>query len=475
MTMSEKPDYLADFDSASAMLSALARYLHGRDFPMLGAMPRWAMPAMHVLASAINRLPASVQEQVYIWSGWLEAIASRHLDRVNESDLSQWVVSQYPKRQYPAVAIGSSNGAATHLWAALGIPWLPQTFLIPVGRSGVHPDDPREEMFWSRRPARFVLDRNPELQLHHMHDPVQDRLMVRRMSYFRFKKLSLGKVYRAFLDQCLEPGGTLLLVDCRLSWPVTDCDNRHVFQFGALGGATIKEMHKGGTRVADYLRRHGSRLKKWDPPTPTRSAPEAEWGFAEPLGQDVLAYADARQCSVRRLAFKEPEDMSPLVADLHRWWNQRRNLPNQRLLVDSFILMEPYWTLVTGSIPFWMVFNTEGSYAALQSYLAEHTFDEIYLTLFSHGVDSIGLPSIDDWRRLIQRASTGGEFIGVDGRAFPRDFAVFARYHDDLIRKVQARYPLPTPLRLEQLDQFLTTNARRYRVEWIQERQPLAA
>jgi len=473
--MSDKPSYLADFDSASAMLVALARFLHGRDFPMLGAMPGWARPAMKVLANAINRCPDTVREQVYIWSGWLEALSSRHLDRIKESDLSHWVVSQYPKRRYPAVAIGSSNGAATHLWAAMGIPWLPQTFLVPISRSSVHPDDPRQELMWSRRPARVVLDLNPEMQLHHMHDPVQDRLMVRRMSYFRFKKLSLGAAYRTFLDQCLEPGGTIFLVDCRFSWPVTDCGDRHFFQFGALGGATIEEMHKGGARVADYLRRYGSRLRRWDPPAPDVVAPEAEWGFVQQLGTDVLAYAAARGCPVRRIVFKEPEDVSPLVADLHRWWNERRGLASNRLFVDSFILMEPYWTLGTGSIPFWMVFNTEGSYAALQSYLAQHNFEDIDLTLFSHGVDSIGLPSIADWRRLIQGASARGQFIGVDEAAFPRDFAVFARYHDELLRKVPHRYPLPTPLTLRQLDQFLNTNAKRYRVEWIQETQPLAA
>jgi hypothetical protein len=42
----------------------------------------------------------------------------------------------------------------------------------------------------------MVLERNPELELHHMHDPVQDRLMVRRMSYFRLKTLSLSETYR---------------------------------------------------------------------------------------------------------------------------------------------------------------------------------------------------------------------------------------------------------------------------------------
>ena len=299
--------------------------------------------------------------------------------------------------------------------------------------------------------------------------------MVRRMSYFRFNKLALGETYRRFLDECLEPGGTIVIVDCRLSWPVTDCGNRHLFQFGALGGATAEEMHQGGPRVADYLRRYGSLRTRWEPPRPDGWAPEAEWGFASPLGHDVAAYAAERVCAVRRLVFDEPESMSPLVADLHRWWNERRGLSSTRLLVDSFILMEPYWCLGTGSIPFWMVFNTEGSYAALKSYLSTRVFEEIYATLFSHGVESIGLPSIADWRDLIEHATVRNKFIGVDPTAFPRDFAVYARYHDDLLRTVRHRYPLPPPLTLGQLDQFLETHARRYQVDWVYDTRPLAA
>jgi hypothetical protein len=167
--------------------------------------------------------------------------------------------------------------------------------------------------------------------------------------------------------------------------------------------------------------------------------------------------------------------MSPLVADLYRWWNERRGLASTRLLVDSFILMEPYWCLRTGSIPFWMVFNTEGSFAALQSYLSTRVFKEIYATLFSHGVDSIGLPSAADWRELVEHASIRSKFIGVDASAFPRDFSVYARYHDDLLRTIPDRHALPPPLTLRQLDEFLQTHAYRYPVEWMQDRRPLAA
>src|SRR6266851_6835286 len=148
--------------------------------------------------------------------------------------------------------VGSSNGAAVHLWAALGIPWLPQTFLVPVARSGVPPDEPLEELRWAEPHAATVLARNPDLDLHHMQDPVQDRLMVQHMSYFRLKRLTLGAAYESFLRESLEPGGTIIVMECGLSWPTMRRGPRHVFQFGALGGATADEMMRGGPRVEAY-------------------------------------------------------------------------------------------------------------------------------------------------------------------------------------------------------------------------------
>src|SRR5919204_6176020 len=169
---------LADFDSAPAMLRGLAAYLHGRDFPGLGIWPA----ALEPFARGLNRLPRRVREMVYRVAGWMEAIPADRLGDVRAEMLSRWAVDQYPRRRYPGIAIGSSNGAAVHLWAALGIPWLPQTFLVPVGRSGIHPDEPGQEIRWAQEPAETVLRCNPDLQLHNMHDPVQDRLMVQRMS-----------------------------------------------------------------------------------------------------------------------------------------------------------------------------------------------------------------------------------------------------------------------------------------------------
>jgi len=96
-----------------------------------------------------------------------------------------------------------------------------------------------------------------------------------------------------------------------------------------------------------------------------------------------------------------------------------------RLLVESFIVMEPYGSVRIGSVPFWMVFDKEPSAQALETYLdASDPFDEIYMMLFSHGVESIGSTPVEHWRRILRRARKEGAFIGVDESAYPRDFAV---------------------------------------------------
>jgi hypothetical protein len=457
---------IANFDSASAMLRATANYLHGMDFPLLGSLPRWLLPVMLATGATVNTLPAGLRDQVYIWSGWLEAIAARKLRAARTDDIAQWAVSQYPRRSYPAVAIGSSNGAAVHLWAALGIPYLPQTFLTPVARS-LSPDDPQGDADWGARMAPAFLDANPDIQLHQLNDPNQDRLMIRRFAYFRTKRLRLGKAYEDFLDHTLTPGDTIILIECNLQWPTTRLGSRHLFQFGALGGIEPEEYLHGSARVTDYLERYHAPVPRWSPPVPDGESPEAEWGFEPALRDDVERYAREHHLHVRRLTFDHPRDLSPLVADLYEWWNAAREIRERRLLVESFVLLEPYWAIVTGAIPFWMVFNMQPSAEALSHYLDTHApFDEIDMMLFSHGVDSAGLAPMSQWQALLRRGRAR-QLIGVDDRAYPRDFAVFTRYNPSLKKRIRARYPLPAPLPLAELDSFLSRKAAQYGVQWL--------
>jgi hypothetical protein len=191
-------------------------------------------------------------------------------------------------------------------------------------------------------------------------------------------------------------------------------------------------------------------------------------GFRAAARERYRTIREAASLCVRRIVFEEPEHASPLVADFYRWWNEKRSIVGNRLLVESFIVMEPYGSVRTGSVPFWMVFNKQPSAQALETYLdANDPFDEIYMMLFSHGVKSIGLTPVEHWRRILRQARKEGAFIGVDESAYPCDFAVFARYHSDLKPKLHSRYPMPSPLTLNQLDDFLDQTHGRYAVQWL--------
>ena len=451
-------DFVADFDSASAMLRATAAALKREDFPTLGV----ESPLEHV-AELVNRLPDALKEQVYIWSGAAEAVPPETLGQLDEQAIARSFVAEYPERTYPAALIGSSNGAAVHLAMALDAPWLPQTWFTPVRRDGVHPDEPLDDLAWSHEPAARLLAANPDLQLHHMHDPNQDRLMVRRLAYFRVKRRTLGAAYERFLLDHLAPGGTIVLIENTIHWPVIRIGERHVFQPGATGGIEPEEYLEGSERVSDYLERYGSPHRRWDFGEPDDEAPEAEWGFEPALRDDVIRFAADQGFSVERLSFSEPEDLSPAVADLYAEWYAERGLRPVRLLAESFILMEPTWALRSGSAPYWAKFATTASVEKLERYLDRSgPWEELMVMLFPHGTEGAGFADTEHWRRLMQRVGAG-RFLGVDEAAFPRDFAGLLNYHRALV-EVGERFPLPDhPLTLDRVRAFLA--ARRERLD----------
>ena len=115
-----------------------------------------------------------------------------------------------------------------------------------------------------------------------------------------------------------------------------------------------------------------------------------------------------------------------------------------------------------------MTFNVQHDVDWLQQYLDNaDPYDQIYMMLFSHGTDSAGLASIEQWRSVLKQAKQRGEFVGVDEKAYPRDFASMMRYYTDLKEKVSERYSLPSSLTLEQLDRFIEERGDRFPIQWL--------
>jgi hypothetical protein len=221
----------------------------------------------------------------------------------------------------------------------------------------------------------------------------------------------------------------------------------------------------------EYLRRYGSHRDSWDPPDPDSKRPEAEWGFEPTLRDSLINFARRNGYNLRSMAFGHPEDFSPFVADLYSWWYRQRGIEPTSLVAESFILLEPWWMLRTGSVPFWMVFNVEPSATALEHFLKSRSFESIYIMLFSHGVDSVAVAPISRWKALASQAKNHGGLLGVDESTYPRDFASFVRYHTHFRRVLRERFEIPAPLSIDHLDGFLRDNALKYRVVWTQQPQ----
>lgn len=459
--------FVADFDSSAAMLRALASFLHGRDFPALGTH-RHTHPLFETLLPVVNHLSVPLREAAFVRGGLAEALTPRALAHFDAEALARWVVARYPRRRYPAAVVGASNGALVHLCAALGIPWLPQTQLLSVRHDGRVPvDEPLKDLDFAREPARRLLESHPDLQLHHTHDANHDRLLLRGLTHFRVKRRRLGAAYVRFLEDVLEPGATLFVSECELRWPTLRQGERHVFQQGALGGASPDEYYLGGPRVEAWLRSQGSSHPRWPTPPPDSDSPEAEWGFEPALSEDLQRLARKRRWRLRRIVYPEPEALSPLVADLYRHWYRDRRMPLGQLLVESSILLEPWWALRTGAVPFWMVLNTRPSARALEHYLdASEPWDALFLMLCSRGVDSLGMAPLQRWRELLSRGLDRGELVGVDEREYPRDFASVVRYHPALKRALAPRHAMPERMGLERLEAFLRQHGDRYAVRW---------
>lgn len=463
---SSTPPALANFDSTTAFVRANARFLRGEGFPRLGMLPR---PLVAVMPVA-NYLPRRTKQWLYRRSGASEAVSPAKLDDVDVEAFRRWVTDQYLERGYPAVLVGSANGAAIHLAALLGVPWLPQTFLVPVRRS-LPPDAARADLEWGREPGRRLLEANPDVQLHQMHDPNQDRLMVQELAYFRVKVRRLGLAYREFLEKTLAPGGRIIVIDCGCRWPATRVGDRHVFQFGGLGGLQPREYISGSDRVRTFLAEQNAARIEWDPPEPDERAPESEWGFEPALRDGVVEFADERGHRVREISFDNPRDLSGLVADLYGDQYAEREFDTDRLFVQDFTLIDPWWTVRTGSVPFWIPFNANAAVESVERYLEDRSsdVDELYLTLFSNGIDAVGQASIDRWRTLLDSARTRGSFVGVDPTSYPLDFGSYVRYRSALPGTIPARQPMLPPPSLDEFETRIAEHARRNPVAWTEQ------
>jgi hypothetical protein len=410
---------VASFDSASVLHAATAAALEGQPFRNLGSS---ALAGLGVRAA--GRLPWSVLRGIYTRIGASEGINPRRLGDVDLAAVAKSFAERYPKRRYPAILLGASNGALTHLAAAMQVPWLPDAVLVPVAHVG-DPDRPDEAMDFGRSVALALLDRNPDIVLHHMHDQLQDVLMAERMSYFRIKWRRLPEAYAAFVNNHLAPDGTVVLINDHSTWPVTRVGPRHVFQAGGLGG----------TSPEGYLSRPHT-------PAPNDEAAESEWGLDTDFGDHVQAWCEQRGHGYVEIGHDRPQASAAAVATVMREWYRARGEAANRLVVPCFILGGPWQTICTASVPFWLHFAVQPGLQVLDAYLAStEPYSDVNVFLFQHGTNSPGIATPEEFGRVIRRHGARVHFDGLAPERFPHDIGTLGRYGRVFDQLAQARQP----------------------------------
>lgn len=111
-----------------------------------------------------------------------------------------------------------------------------------------------------------------------------------------------------------------------------------------------------------------------------------------------------------------------MIAELFRDWYGEHGLPTDRLLVNSFLIMDPTLAMRTGLVPYWALFGTRPWLDRLAGYLSHTAYDDIRLTVFPHGEDSIGLPGISEWQAILGCARQHSELLAIEPRHYPRHF-----------------------------------------------------
>lgn len=410
---------VASFDSATALQAAIGAALNGRDFPHLGQS---AGSALGIRGA--SRLPWPVLRPLYSRIGAAEGVRPEQLAEVDLDAIAAWLAGRMPHRHFPAVLIGSSNGALAHLAGAVQVPWLPGTVLIPVKRHA-DPDRPDRAARFGERWGPELLRHNPGVRLHQMHDQVQDELMVAEMAYFRVKWQRLPDGYARYLAEVLEPGAPVILVEDRSAWPVTTLGERHVFQAGA----------QGGLGPEDYLRR------PYTPESDT-TAPEAEWGADPDFGAAVAGWCAVHDHPLIRVGYPSPQSPSHAVATLFRSWLRQRDEPADRLVVPCFVLGDPWRMINTGSVPYWTFFSVQSALAALDDHLRHsEPYREVAVLPFQHGARSAGIATPEDWARVVRAHGATITFPGLRLRDFPHDIGYLGRYGRALRRLPSARQP----------------------------------
>ena len=418
------------FDSGTRVVREVAEALTGTGRSILECYP----PGSELFLGLVSLLPERARIAVIDWG--MRLSLGENPDRaaeVSAEDLADWCVSQYPAHdvRYPAIVIGSPNGAVAHLAALLGAPFLTTSFGLAFRHETIEADDLNAYTDFASAAAAGIVAANPgtdfEVACHY--DPIHDRSMVEVVSFLRIKLHEVPPAYEEFIRDTLAPGGKLILVDCGYEWPQIPLGERVFLQIGGLGAVTPEAYLAEQSIGSPLLRR------------------ESEWGCPTPFADAVRALGSNHDFTVLEIHFDHPGGYSALAYEAYL---SCRSVRSEMLLIDTFNHQNPRTNLETGIPALWLPFNTLDALDIIDEALGGTDLETILLAPLPSFAQADDTTSLETWEEtLLPYGSV--EIIGTRAGKFPADPLGPYRLSRDL-RRLRRTLQLPEPIRLDPAD-----------------------
>jgi hypothetical protein len=432
MMMTTNLSQLESAESASPVITKLlGRYLAGEEASVF-EFKLWEKAGLKLL----NLLPPSISRQVVRLRFRATALDPEVARSITTEDLVRARLCDYDavlEKRYPALVTGAAmGGASAHLAAVLGVPFLPQPFILGL-RGGSPYDELDAHLKLTSEVARRVLRRNPDLMAIAHFDPIHDGWLTRTVSHLRFKLIALPPGYQNFIKDVLEPNGVIFYLESGAPWLQYELGERHRYQVGGWGGIPAREFIEGSDRIEEALKRAGSPHRGgWSiEGKTTREMPESEWGSEPGLAKALQAFAEAEGYNFYRIAGEDPNAFSTLAFRAHEGLYAHQGRSPQGVVIETFTQYDPGLVLRTGLIPLWLIFNTTDSLSFLKS--CAGAFPANLPVFFSALVTLSRTPDMVPWDEWAQALSPFDmRNIGARPHRYPEDLVSLWAWTDRL-------------------------------------------
>jgi hypothetical protein len=314
-------------------------------------------------------VPMELRCKALAYEARAEALPLEAAHRLDVDAVAAWITAHYPAPAYPAVVLGSPHGAAVHLAAALGAPWLPTGFTVTVPWPEGSVGDWACAMEQGAQVAEDLVAANPAVTVRQVHDPVLRGFLCGSTLSLHVRWRMLPRAYRDFLRSRLDPDGTSMLLRDIRTWPALDVTAGHTFQIGsAVSGWNPEDYSMDNPAFGRLLESVGG--ERWQAPclgTPLRYAETA--GDPE-LEADVRRTAAETSRPTHRVLYPRPEALSACVADLYRVWLQSEHGGGEECVVETGRMLDPWQVLTAGLVPYWCESASQQAVDAAEWWLA---------------------------------------------------------------------------------------------------------